>query len=89
MPSSELAPPKRLPPAGTSPSAEDPLLGLQHAITQILQFGELNDQSLMRLVKNNRRMHVAPTHYYNDHTIICSVKSALRSAERGSSIQLC
>jgi hypothetical protein len=81
-PATDLVPPKPPPPVGSSPSAEDPLLGLQHSITQILQFGELNDESLMRLAKNNRRMHVAPTQYCDDHNIICSVKLALRSAER-------
>lgn len=53
----ERASPKEDAPTG-SPSAKHALLGLQHATTQILQFGELDDQILMSLTQNSRRIHV-------------------------------
>ena len=54
----ERASPKEDSPTG-SPSAEHALLGLRHTTTQILQFGELNDQIFMSLTQNSRRIHVS------------------------------
>ncbi|MDA9545565.1 hypothetical protein ACM43_14210 [Bradyrhizobium sp. CCBAU 45321] len=40
------------PPPGSSFRRKQSVLGLQHAVTQVLQFSELNDESLMSLTQN-------------------------------------
>lgn len=69
VPPYERSPPSRSAPLDSSRWAKQSLLGLQYATTQIPQFGELNDQILMSLTQNSRRMHVTTYTRYKDHLV--------------------